>query len=467
MQYLDFELEIDGGPGAYQVIARSPEGQAREQASMTVTAEQLAASASSGGSVRASARAIGQRLFEGVFAGTVRDLYSRTRVSARLKKMGVRIRLSVIPPALAGFPWELLYDPGEDDHLALDRDTPLVRSLPALQPVEPLAAPTPLQMLAMAAATGSLQPSDVMRHRQQLEGWLKPLVDSRQIELAWAEPNWDDLQRKLQERERHIFYFFGHGGFDEDEQEGFIQMEDGHGEAEPIYAKPLGSLLSNQRELRLVHLVACEGAFSSPTDVFSSTAATLIRRGLPAVLAMQREISLEAASRLTPVFYSALANGLPIDAAVVEARVAVRRFPNSADWAIPALFMRAEDGVLFRQPERKTATQAPSAVSATPASTPVTVDPTSPLGKLRAIASQPAASVSRPELRRAMAAALSFADLDTLCDDITGRLRGSGMPQAVSVDIVGRGGLELTILNLIQYLDRRGLLQVLLDVLRE
>jgi hypothetical protein len=95
-------------------------------------------------------------------------------------------------------------------------------------------------------------------------------------------------------------------------------------------------------------LNACEGARSSLRDIFSSTAATLVRRGVPAVLAMQNEITDFAAVELARAFYAALADGLPVDAAVAEARKHVSSLAvNSVEWGTPVLFMRAPDGILF------------------------------------------------------------------------------------------------------------------------
>src|SRR5207247_212569 len=93
---------------------------------------------------------------------------------------------------------------------------------------------------------------------------------------------------------------------------------------------------------------ACEGARSGPTEAFSSTAATLVRKGVPAVVAMQYPISDSAAIEFSCKFYEELAQGTPVDAALTEARIAMsmaRR--DSIEWGTPTLFMHAPNGVLF------------------------------------------------------------------------------------------------------------------------
>ncbi|HMM41677.1 MAG TPA: CHAT domain-containing protein, partial [Thermomicrobiales bacterium] len=96
-------------------------------------------------------------------------------------------------------------------------------------------------------------------------------------------------------------------------------------------------------------LNSCDGAQGSKADVFSSTAATLIRCGIPAVLAMQHEISDDAAIEFARTFYDAIGDGAPIDSAVADARLAISiGLRGSVEWGTPVLHMRAPDGVLFR-----------------------------------------------------------------------------------------------------------------------
>src|SRR2546430_144567 len=110
----------------------------------------------------------------------------------------------------------------------------------------------------------------------------------------------------------------------------------------------MAMLLADHRSLRLVVLNSCEGARGSELDIFSSTAAILVRRGIPAVLAMQYEITDRAAITLSKVFYEALAKGIPVDRAVSEARKTISLAAGTTvEWGTPVLYMRSPNGVLF------------------------------------------------------------------------------------------------------------------------
>jgi tetratricopeptide (TPR) repeat protein len=93
-------------------------------------------------------------------------------------------------------------------------------------------------------------------------------------------------------------------------------------------------------------LNSCEGARGSESDAFSSTAATLVRRGVPAVVAMQYEVTDRAAIEFSRDFYEALADSLPVDAAVTEARAAVS-MDSILEWGTPVLYMHSPDGRVF------------------------------------------------------------------------------------------------------------------------
>ena len=201
----------------------------------------------------------------------------------------------------------------------------------------------------MIVSPTDLHGLDLERERTRLERAIEPLRAKGLVEVTWLEgQTWRDLQREMRHGPWHIFHFAGHGSFDANADEGMVMLADDEGRAHPFRATELGRLLADHKPLRLAVLNACEGGRGSERDIFSSTAAILVQRGLPAVLAMQYEITDRAAIELTRAFYEALADGLPVDAAVAEARKAVSlSVANTFEWGTPVLFMRAPDGVLF------------------------------------------------------------------------------------------------------------------------
>ncbi|MBV9230749.1 MAG: CHAT domain-containing protein, partial [Chloroflexi bacterium] len=194
--------------------------------------------------------------------------------------------------------------------------------LPA--PPQPLTVTPPLCILGMVASPKDLPALDVEREKRRIETALADLATKGLVQVTWIEgQTWQDLQQALTAGCWHIFHFIGHGGFRADSNEGVIVLEDETGQADYLSATQLGMLLSDHRWLRLVVLDSCEGARGSGHESFSSTAGTLVRQGIPAVLANQYAISDAAAMAFSSTFYRALAEGRAVDTAVSEARKAI------------------------------------------------------------------------------------------------------------------------------------------------
>jgi hypothetical protein len=79
--------------------------------------------------------------------------------------------------------------------------------------------------------------------------------------------------------------------------------------------------LFNEHRPRLVFLHACKGAYSDSQRAFQSVARQLVSAEIPAVVAMQYDISVQAASIFAQKFYEQLAQGSDIDEAVRAGRI--------------------------------------------------------------------------------------------------------------------------------------------------
>jgi formylglycine-generating enzyme required for sulfatase activity len=366
LTYLDFELEIGPGQGREYPVAvlRSPAGEARE--TMHFPYDEIVlenrllvlqnALLRSGGKRRQTlspeeqaVRDFGRDLFNALFTGEVRGRYDVSLERAWHQDKGIRLKLRIQPPELAALPWEFLYDPRQAEYVCLSRVTPVVRYLELPRPMPPLSVRPPLRILGMIASPGDLEPLDVTREKGRVERALKEYQARGLVELTWLEgQTWRDLQRAMRRGPWHVFHFVGHGGFDRVADEGFIALADEEGETRRLNATQLGRLLADHRALRLALLNACEGARGGKRDVFSSTASILVRRGIPAVLAMQYAVTDRAAIEVARAFYEALADGMSVDGAVAEARKAVSlAVANTVEWGTPVLYMRSPDGLLF------------------------------------------------------------------------------------------------------------------------
>jgi hypothetical protein len=296
---------------------------------------------------------VGGKLFDAVFHEEVLTTFRRSRDAADRENKGLRVRLRLNDvPELADLPWEYLYDASRQNFLALAKETPIVRFLELPESVEPLSAPSPLNLLAVLSSPTDFEALDVQSEWARLQDAMKPLAAQNRITLErLAVPTLDALRSQLRKKDYHILHFIGHGEFDSVTQEGALvfQNEDGTGHA--VRDELLATLLHDSDSLRVVVLNACEGARVSAQNPFTGVAPHLIRKGIPAVIAMQFPISDPAAIQFSTDVYRTLADGYPIDAAVNEARRAIYFNGSVLEWGTPVLFMRAEDGTIFIKEE--------------------------------------------------------------------------------------------------------------------
>ena len=117
-------------------------------------------------------------------------------------------------------------------------------------------------------------------------------------------------------------------------------------------AHRLVDLLRQARPMpRLVVLNSCSGAAAGAGDLFSGTAAALVRGGVSAVAAMQHEISDPAAVAFARGFYAAIARGRGVDDAVSSGRVAILGTGDrTLEWVTAVLYLRGRETRLFTLP---------------------------------------------------------------------------------------------------------------------
>ncbi len=352
----DFDLMITRSSAASYtaLVVASPAGQASHEftrSSIEGPASQLLA----GGLTENQIQAAGSALYESVFADAVEQAFVRSRDLAKAKGAGLRVRLRFgQTPELAGIPWEYLYRKSERKWLSLSTETPIVRYVDLADTIEPLQVDLPLRVLVvLPSVDDAARGLDVEAERRAIEGASRALVEAGFVEILPLQPaTMTGLRAALTNTDIHIVHFIGHGTFDAASNEGMLVFDSEDGSLQRVTGSVLGSVLDEFDSVRLVILNACEGAMSSPSDSFAGAAQSLIANRIPAVVAMQTEITDAAAITFAKHFYAGITRGEPIDTAIVMARQALTGDATQSlvEWGTPALYMRADEGRLFDIP---------------------------------------------------------------------------------------------------------------------
>jgi len=293
----------------------------------------------------------GGTVFDAVVQGPVRDCYYRSRDASAREGRGLRIKLRLGGvPKLGDVPWEFLYDRSTNQFLALSDFTPIVRHLGLPGPVAPLAVKPPLRILAVVAGptTTAFAELDSDAEWTRLSSALSRLVQAGKVELELLKPaTLGELQRRLRRGEYHVLHFIGHGGFDPASGIGMLVFADEAGRDHVVEGERFANIVCDHRSLRLAFLNCCEGTRASQASPFTGVAQALLQKSVPAVVAMQFDVTDVAALALGETFYEALADGCEVDTALAETRKALYASANEVEWATPVLYLQSEDGRLF------------------------------------------------------------------------------------------------------------------------
>ncbi len=363
-----FEVAIGYGasPGAFKVdVISSPAGLASAMVSLDLNLLRarhrelqnsvLASSVSARrvtDELERPVREVGDALFTALLGtGEVAGRYRGSTALAAAGERALRVVLRIDVPELATLPWEAMYDQVTGAYVA--RRGRLVRNVPVAAPPTPVRVDLPLRILAVVSSPRDLQALDVERERAQLEEALSDLVAEGLVEVCWARSaTWAGLQSKLMAGPWHVLHYIGHGDFDPQRDEGLLALTRSDGRADLVEASRFTDLLGEARPVpRVVVLNCCSGAAGSGSGLYSGTAAALVRAGVPAVVAMQYQVSDAASAEFTRGFYAAIAAGRGLDEATLSGRLAILGMSgHTLEWVTPILYLRSADTLLFIVP---------------------------------------------------------------------------------------------------------------------
>jgi hypothetical protein len=364
-EYLDFDLLLERGreEGSYRArVLTAPSGPSApsefrlpwsdlelENFLLKIGRPRRATRGSLASSAATDVQRFGAELYDALFSPELRMTLATSITQAESRNAGLRVRLRLADvPELADVPWEFLWSADQRLFMALSEWTPLVRYLDLPGAVRPLEVSPPLRVLVLAASPSDLAALDADAERARLRDALADLERRNLVVVDTApEGTLAALQRMLRRQDYHVVHFIGHGMYDAAADVGVLAFEGPDGRSQEVQADHVAMLLHDHRTLRLAVLNSCEGARGGLHDPYAGTAQTLVRQGVPAVVAMQFEITDDAAVVFAQTLYEAIADGYPLDAATAQARMAIRNDGNPVEWATPVLYLRSPDGQIF------------------------------------------------------------------------------------------------------------------------
>jgi len=294
-------------------------------------------------------KALGSTLYRSLFPPDVHAHLRASMAAADAAARGVRLRLILEPPDLSALPWEFLYDIDINTFLANTTQLVLSRFISVIGARRDLKTVTPpLKILLILSSPAGLPALDTVGEEQLIRHALATLLTAATVEMdVLSEATIRNINQKLREKPYNVVHFVGHADFADDK--GQLALVDQNGMTRLVDDETFSNFFLGNRSMGLVILNACRGAATSSHRAFVGIAPHLVRRGIPAVIAMQYPIYDTTAKIFADEFYRTIALGWPVDAAIQSTRNAISMEVGVGrrDFATPVLFMRASDGVIL------------------------------------------------------------------------------------------------------------------------
>jgi len=259
----------------------------------------------------------------------------------------VQVSIETDGPHLLGLPFEALRLP--DDRLLATQPSCVMLRQPSDVTVpgqEPLAGPLKI-LIAVGAPDEDKTDSPVLDHERELQSILDAVESLNRLEnaevriLEVGHP--EQIAKAIESDAYHVLHLSCHGS------PGNLELETEDGDSVKVTAEDLiGPLKATGRPVPMMFLNSCHGAVGAGQT--GSLAEELLRAGVPAVLAMQKAVTDDYATRLARSFYENLARreDLLASRALARARCELEQQRQQA--------IQQNDSGITAQPEYSTAT---------------------------------------------------------------------------------------------------------------
>lgn len=305
--------------------------------------------------------ALGQQLYNALFQGSLRDSWIMAQAIAQNQGKVLRLRLGLKGTRLPRLPWEVLHE-GDRPlatgievafsryQLGTERKRLLTKRSSRTSDRLSFESDQTLRILMVIASPSDQETLELSQEANHLKNELsrRPFNNSRKIELDILEqPGREQLTQALEQGQYQVFHYAGHSNLGESGGDLYL-VSNKTGLTETLTGDDLAGLLANNN-VQMAVFNSCRGAYTATSNALDNRkernlAEALVKRGIPAVLAMAERIPDEVALTLTRLFYRNLNQDYPIDLSLSRARQGLISAygSNQLYWALPVLYLHRE-----------------------------------------------------------------------------------------------------------------------------
>ena len=334
LSYLKFDLKILGD----KILSISDDGEVSDDLDFDETILKNYLILIENNDIK-SAKECGDFLWDILFPKKINDHFERCMGTIQASDVfkGIRVRLSIENKALIQVPWELARYPQTGDYLAVSSNIILSRYIHRRGRLGLARDFQPLTSLGvLIAEPDALNKVDAQHELNELKK-----IENNPMNIIEIIPGTsENLREAVEKHSIDILHYIGHGDFSNDE--GYLMLESSDNQCDKYSSDRVANILNlADNSIQMIILNSCKGAESSSYANFSGVAIRLIQNSIPAVVAMQYNISNQSAIIFSKVFYQAIINGFPIEYSVQKGRQAIFNDigDSKKDFIIPCLFL--------------------------------------------------------------------------------------------------------------------------------
>ena len=306
---------------------------------------------------------LGRQLYRALFQEKLWDSWIMAQAIAQNQHKVLRLRLGLRGTSLPRLPWEVLH--AVDRPLATGTDIVFSRyqlgtglTIPFRKPR--YRANQPLKILMVISGPSDQESLELLQEANHLKEELQNRFshESPAIELTiLSQPGREQLTQALEQGQYQVFHYAGHSNLGDAGGNVYL-VSSKTGLTETLNGDDLAGLLVNNG-VQLAVFNSCRGVYTATSDNPENSqegnlAEALVKRGIPAVIAMAERIPDEVSLSLTRLLYRNLNQGYPIDLSLSRARQGLISAygSNQLYWALPVLYLHPEfDGFLTNTSE--------------------------------------------------------------------------------------------------------------------
>ena len=310
--------------------------------------------------------ALGQKLYNALFQGTLRDSLITAQGIAQNHQQVLRLRLGLKDTSLARLPWEVMhvgdrplatgsyiafsrYQSGVNPPSRLSPNMAIRATEGGIKVLMAIASPTDLDRLDLLKQEAIKLQAELYRQIPYSEvGYYLPEIQLTVLE----QPGREELTQALEQGRYDVLHYSGHSNLGPGGGEIYL-VNRRTGLKETLSGDDLAGLLVNN-SIQMAVFNSCLGTYAATSDPGADTGEhnlteSLVKRGIKSVLAMSERIPDDVALTLTQLFYRNLSHGLPVDLCASRMRQGLIAAYGSHQvyWALPILYLQPEfDGHL-------------------------------------------------------------------------------------------------------------------------